>query len=236
MDFGGNVTLGRPDWKKAYGIQSQFRREQFDKVLRYTESNECRMAALVRHFGDVADASRTCDKCDVCDPAGAVLRMFRHPSTGERRWVQEVVEALRSSSYKTVKGLRTELPWADAMSRDQFEDLLGAMLRGGLIEVEDAEFEKDGRVIPYRKISLTDEGLELRANSPLELLISDGIAGEFGGAGSAAGRERKAKNNVAKAGGSRVTRSGTRVAGAEDVPVDARVPGPGGTAEGVAGK
>ncbi len=44
VDFSGNVTLGRPDWKKAYGIQSQFRREQFDKVLRFTESNECRMA------------------------------------------------------------------------------------------------------------------------------------------------------------------------------------------------
>ena len=41
------------------------------------------MAALVKHFGDVADASRVCGVCDVCDPAGAVLRLFRRASNGK---------------------------------------------------------------------------------------------------------------------------------------------------------
>ena len=71
MDFGGNVTVGGPGWKKTYAVQAQYRAEQFEKVLRFTTQNECRMGALVRHFGDLGDASRPCGVCDVCDPAGS---------------------------------------------------------------------------------------------------------------------------------------------------------------------
>src|SRR5580700_3497758 len=31
VDFGGTVTRGRPDWKRTYAIQAQYRREQLDK-------------------------------------------------------------------------------------------------------------------------------------------------------------------------------------------------------------
>jgi ATP-dependent DNA helicase RecQ len=77
VDIAGNATAGGPGWKKTYGAQAQFRREQLEKVHRYVEGNECRMAALVRHFGDEEDAVQTCGHCDVCDPAGALLRVFR---------------------------------------------------------------------------------------------------------------------------------------------------------------
>jgi superfamily II DNA helicase RecQ len=112
--------------------------------------------------------------------------------------VQDVVEALRGAAYKTVKGLRTELDWAEGMGRDQFEELLNAMFRAGLIEVEDAEFEKDGKVIPYRKISLTAAGLHVRATTPLELLISDGVVEEFGGAVAVPTRDRKARATASR--------------------------------------
>ena len=194
VDFGGTVTRGRPDWKRTYSIQAQYRREQLDKVLRFTESQECRMGALVLHFGDVADARRGCGQCDVCDPAGAELRLFRRATAWERQRVQDIVEALRGAAYKTVKQLREELHWAEAMSRDQFEELLSAMTRAGLIEVENAEFEKDGRVIPYRRISLTNAGAEARHTTPLPLLISDGVVEEFGGKDEPRARERKKKS------------------------------------------
>jgi RecQ family ATP-dependent DNA helicase len=193
VDFGGNVTVGRPDWKRTYSVQAQYRREQFEKVLRFTESQECRMSTLVRHFGDVADARRGCGKCDVCDPAGAELRLFRRATAWERQRVQDIIEALRGTAYKTPKGVRDGLGWAETLSRDQFEELLSAMARGGLIDVENTEFEKDGRVIPYRKISLTDAGEEVRPMTPLPLLISDGVVEEFGGAAEAPVRERKKK-------------------------------------------
>jgi RecQ family ATP-dependent DNA helicase len=198
VDFGGGVTVGRPEWNRTYSVQAQYRREQFEKVLRFTESQECRMSALVAHFGDVADARVRCGKCDVCDPAGAVLRLFRRATATERRWVQDVLTVLRGVSYKTVKWLREELDWAEDMGRDEFEELLSAMSRAGLIDVENAEFEKDGKVIPYRRISLTEAGEQVSPATPLALLISDGVVEEFGNAEDGPAQGRKTKSRVAK--------------------------------------
>jgi RecQ family ATP-dependent DNA helicase len=192
VDFAGNATLGRPDWRRTYSIQAQYRREQFEKVVCFTESQECRMGELVRHFGDEEDAQQQCGKCDVCDPAGAVLRLFRRATPTERRWAQDILETLRGAAYKTVKGLRSEHRWAEGMSRDEFEELLNAMKRAGLIDAENAEFEKDGEVIAYRRISLTDAGRAVRPTTPLPLLISDGVVEEFGEKPATAGRAKKA--------------------------------------------
>ena len=179
VDFAGNAARGGPGWKKTYSVQAQYRAEQFEKVVRFTESHECRMALLVRHFGDEEDASRSCGCCDTCDPAGAVLRLFRRATQKERARVQGILDALRGVAYKTPKGLRTELSWAESMDWRDFDELLGAMLRAGLIEVEEAEFEKDGRVIPFRKISLSDAGFRVQPNTPLNLLLDDGVVPEF---------------------------------------------------------
>jgi superfamily II DNA helicase RecQ len=192
IDFGGSVTAGRPDWKKTYALQSRLRAEQFAKMVRYTTASQCRMSALVLHFGDVDDAGQSCGLCDVCDPEGAVLRQFRRPTATERSRVQQIADALRGAAYKTAKGLQGELPWSEALSRDQFEDLLDAMLRARLIAIEDAEFEKDGRVIPFRKISLSEAGFALRPTTPVELLISDGVVEELA-ATAKSSRSRQSK-------------------------------------------
>jgi ATP-dependent DNA helicase RecQ len=194
VDFAGTVARGRPDWKRTYSIQQQYRREQLEKVLRFTESQQCRMSALVRHFGDEADARHGCGRCDVCDPAGAELRLFRRATAWERQRVQDIVEALRGVAYKTVKQLREEFSWSDALSRDQFEELLSAAIRAGLVEVENAEFEKDGRVIPFRRISLTRDGECVRPTTSLSLLISDGMVEEF----APPPAQKKARKKAAK--------------------------------------
>ena len=125
--------MGRPDWKRTYSIQAQFRREQLEKVLRFADSQECRMSALVRHFGDEADARRGCGKCDVCDPAGAELRLFRRATAWERQRVQDILEALRGAAYKTVKRLREELDWANTITRDR---LRGVADRDGSLRID----------------------------------------------------------------------------------------------------
>ena len=176
MDFSGNVTRGGTGWKKTYGVQAQFRAEQFDKVVQFTNSSECRMAALVKHFGDVEDASKPCGKCDVCDPAGAELRQFRRANAAERAMVQKVIEELRQVDSKATGTLQRSLAVA---SRDEFDGLLDAMKRVELIGIEEAEFEKEGEVIRFRKVRLTDAGLAIRPMTPLALLISDGIVEEF---------------------------------------------------------
>jgi RecQ family ATP-dependent DNA helicase len=179
VDFGGNVTAGGTSWMKTYTVQAQYRAEQFARMLRFTTSCECRMAALVGHFGDVEDASRSCGVCDVCDPAGAVLRQFRRATAGEREAALAMAGALRGVDYKATGTLQRSVDAAGRMSRDAFEGLLDAMVRAGLIGIEDGEYEKDGEVRRFRKVRLTETGLELRAGSQVELLISDGVVEEF---------------------------------------------------------
>ena len=206
MDFGGNVTAGGAGWKKTYKAQAQYRAEQFEKVLRFTTQNECRMCALVRHFGDVEDASRACGVCDVCDPAGAVLRQFRRATAHEREMAQGIVEELRGVDYKATGTLQRGLDPAGKMSRGEWDGLLGAMVRAGLVEMEDAEYEKDGEVRRFRKVMLTDAGMRLRAGSTIELLISDGVVEEFGTAAGKPARGKRAggvKAGSANAGGTR---------------------------------
>ncbi len=207
MDFGGNVTVGGPGWKKTYAAQAQYRAEQMEKVLRFTTRNECRMAALVGHFGDEEDASRSCGVCDVCDPAGAVLRLFRRATQGERELALGIVNQLRGVDYQT--GVPTDRSWsvgwkaagtlqrsldaAGKLSRSEFDGLLGAMVQAGLIEIEEAEYEKDGEIKRYRKVRLTEAGRDVRTGFTAELLISDGMVEEFGGPGETAGRGKKVK-------------------------------------------
>ncbi|MGB6746247.1 MAG: RecQ family ATP-dependent DNA helicase, partial [Terracidiphilus sp.] len=196
VDFGSprRVARGAQGWKKTYTVQAQFRAEQFEKVVRYTELSECRMAALVRHFGDEEDASQPCGKCDACDPAGAVLRQFRRATAAERDLVQRIVDELRPVDYKATGTLQRSLDPHGRMNRDEFDALLDAMVRAGLIAMEDAEYEKDGEVRRFRKVRLTERGLEVRSTTPLPLLISDGVIDEFGSRSESAphAKERKA--------------------------------------------
>jgi ATP-dependent DNA helicase RecQ len=178
VDFGGNVVLGGIDWKKTYTVQAQHRNEQFDKVLHFTASGECRMAALIRHFGDVKDASRPCGTCDVCDPSGAVLKLFRPAHSTERKMAQAIVNELRGASYKAAGTLQRSVDPSGRMKRDEFDKLLDAMTRARLVDIEDAEYEKDGEVRHYRKVRLTDAGSESGAADSVDLLIADGFVGE----------------------------------------------------------
>ena len=198
VDFGGSVVRGGTGWKKTYSIQAQYRAEQFEKVLRFTTSPECRMAALVRHFGDVVDANQTCGTCDVCDPAGAQLRQFRHATAGERAMVQQIVDELRSVDSKATGSLQRGIDSLGKLSRDEYEGLLDALVRAGLIEIEQAEFEKDGEMIRFRKVRLTEAGMEVRQTTPLALLLSDGIVDEFGGRAAGVSQAKKAKPVGAK--------------------------------------
>jgi RecQ family ATP-dependent DNA helicase len=191
VDFGGNVTAGARGWKKTYTVQAQYRAEQFEKVLRFTTSTECRMSALVRHFGDIEDASRSCGICDVCDPAGAVLRLFRRPTARERELMEEIADELRGVEYKATGTLQRTVDAAGRLSRDEFDRLLDAMVRAGLMAIEEAEFEKAGEVIRFRKARLTDAGMSRSAMAAVELLISDGVVEEFGGRSAPASRVKK---------------------------------------------
>jgi ATP-dependent DNA helicase RecQ len=104
---------------------------------------------------------------------------------------------LRPVDYRAAGTLQRSLE--ATLSRDEFEALLNAMLRAGLAQIEDAEFEKDGETITFRKVRLTEAGLEVRRTTPLSLLISDGIVGVPSSSGSASPRNSSSKQTGARA-------------------------------------
>ncbi len=201
VDFGGAVTKGAAGWKKTYTIQAQVRAEQFEQVLRFTRSSTCRMSTLAGHFGDVNDAIRPCGICDICDPAGAVLRQFRRATLAERNIVQAIVDELRPVDYLAAGTLQRNLERVSKLSRDDYDALLDAMVRAGLIAIEEAEFEKNGEVLRFRKVRLTEAGLDVRSATPLPLLIADGIAEEFDAGSTAPPPKKKARIAMQKTAG-----------------------------------
>jgi superfamily II DNA helicase RecQ len=59
------------------------------------------------------------------------------------------------------------------MSRDAFEEVLGAMARAGLVRLADAVFEKDGKQIPYRRVTLTRAAHSVDEHTPIGFIIKD---------------------------------------------------------------
>jgi superfamily II DNA helicase RecQ len=59
------------------------------------------------------------------------------------------------------------------MNRNDFEQVLGAMARAGLITLAEASFEKDGKQVPYRKAMLTAEGRRFDESASINFVIKD---------------------------------------------------------------
>jgi RecQ family ATP-dependent DNA helicase len=174
----GAVSLGedaRTDfsWRSPYQAQVAQRKAQIEAMQRFAESHQCRMAALVRHFGDTEDRSAFCGLCDVCSPERAVAQQFRELTTLEERGVAAVLRDLKSGMAKATGKLHRDVFPREELKRDDFESLLGAMLAAGWITIEDASFEKEGRTLAYRRASLTRDGELAEADEVNMLRIRD---------------------------------------------------------------
>jgi ATP-dependent DNA helicase RecQ len=176
VDFDGMVTKGGRAWRDPYARQCQHRQTQLEKMLRFAEGGRCRMSMLVDHFGDDEDAAQRCGLCDFCSPEDAIAQVFRVLRRPEEETVLAVVRVLRSSMGMSTGKLHKQLFPNEQMERDEFEALLVAMARGGYAVFEDAEFEKDGRTIAYRKVSLTDAGEEIDRGTRLHMFLPDAHA------------------------------------------------------------
>jgi RecQ family ATP-dependent DNA helicase len=173
VDFAENVSRGHGDWLEPYLAQGEHKREQIERMIRYAESNQCRMASVVRHFGDLADGEKPCGICDYCAPAKCSAQRFRTATAAEHAALVRVAAELRAVGTKSTGKLYSELFPHKEMSRDDFEDLLGGMARAGIVRLDDAVFEKNGRQVPYRTAKLTRAGLQVDAQTPLELVMKD---------------------------------------------------------------
>jgi RecQ family ATP-dependent DNA helicase len=173
VDFAENVSRGHDAWREPYLAQGEHKREQIERMIRYAESNQCRMASVVRHFGDFADGEKPCGICDYCAPATCRAQRFRSATEAEYVVLQRVAAGLRATGGKSTGRLYVDLFPHREMSRDDFEDLLGGMARAGILRLDDAVFEKNGRQIPYRTVRLTRAGLAVNAQTPVDLVMKD---------------------------------------------------------------
>jgi DNA topoisomerase-3 len=190
LDFAENATRGPDEWRDSYSIQFERRRAQIDLVMRYTETSQCRMSALVRHFGDHADGQRACGICDFCAPEDCVAQQFRDPTPAEKEAARIAVNALRDGPPRATGKLYGQLFPDEKVTRDEFEEVLAALARAGFVHITDAVFEKDGKTIPFRRASLTRDGQDLAEDAEIDFTLKEII--------SPAKRKRKAAAKAKK--------------------------------------
>ena len=171
LDFAENVSRGEEAWRTSYIEQGEQKQQQIDQMMRFAESHQCRMASLVRHFGDTTDSAGPCAVCDFCAPAKCVAQRFRASTEAERIAARWVLRCLRPVHNKSTGRLYAELYPEKETSRDEFEEILGAMARAGLLTSANAIFEKEDKQIPYRTVSLTPAGRAFDQNAPLDFVM-----------------------------------------------------------------
>jgi superfamily II DNA helicase RecQ len=174
VDFAENISRGHDRWRDSYIAQGEQKQQQLNLMLRYAESDQCRMAAVVRHFGDLADSRKPCGICDFCAPEQCIGQHFRPATDGELKAARmALAELAERGSTSTGRLYAAIFPRGDVL-RDDFEQMLGGLARAGLVRLTEEVFEKDGRSIAYRKVHLTDAGAALDDDAPVALLMKAG--------------------------------------------------------------
>ncbi len=175
VTYDDQVSLGSDagNWRKTYRSQADHRRLQLDLVARFAEGHACRMSSLVAHFGDTADSRHLCGHCDFCSPERAIAQSFRGLSAQEEQAARGILKSLRRGPSPSTGRLYKELYPREDLSRNDFDAVLGALAAAGLLRIEDASFEKDGKPVNYRKAALTREGEDYIEGAPLDLSLRE---------------------------------------------------------------
>jgi DNA topoisomerase III len=220
IDFEENISRGDGRWRQLYVAQGRQKAAQVETMLRFARSPQCRMSTLVRHFGDIEDGRGSCAICDFCAPAQCIAQQFRSATQAERAIVFRVLSVLRSHGSTSTGKLHAELCPNAELSRDAFEDVLGAMARAGLVEHQEAVFEKEGKQIPYRNVRLTRDGYGADEKTPIDFIMKESAPASRKREGKrktrtrASGRDKGARTTVAPSQMAEVT---TAKAGEDDL-------------------
>ncbi|KAB2933378.1 MAG: RecQ family ATP-dependent DNA helicase [Candidatus Contendobacter sp.] len=155
-DAEGDLGRGAADWRPSYERQRAHKLAELRQILEFADkATACRMVRLVRHFGDHED-SQPCGVCDVCAPQATTARRSRRLIAAESRLALQVLEALRWREGQTVRQLHERLE--EPGERRTFERLLEGLAGAGLIAIQEDTFSRDGKVIPFWRVYLTDAG------------------------------------------------------------------------------
>jgi DNA topoisomerase III len=176
LDYAENVSRGIEGWRTSYNQQAEQKQGQVEEIIRFAESHHCRMTSLVHHFGDTSDSGAVCGLCDFCAPVNCVAQKFRGATRREQTARDRILQKLRSLPARSTGKLHADLYPENEMSRDDFEEVLGAMARAELISFADAVFEKQGKRIPYRTVSLLPAGMSFQEKDAPVFVMRSGAA------------------------------------------------------------
>jgi RecQ family ATP-dependent DNA helicase len=149
------IRRGTTKWRNNYLFQCDQKSAQIEAMIQLAQNHQCRMSMLVRHFGDLSDSQSPCGICDFCAPLECEVQRYRAASVREQNQLKRTVKILHSAGSRSTGKLYAEVFPTQEVPRRTFEDLLGSLARAGLIQLQDASFEKDGKEIPYRVARLT---------------------------------------------------------------------------------
>ncbi|MDC1141835.1 ATP-dependent DNA helicase [Planctomycetota bacterium] len=158
VDEDGFITADTEDWVQPYSRRRFHRESQLELAVDYAQGNDCRMAALVRHFGDTEDNVRACGKCDHCAPDNCMVKSFRPPNAVEQAGLSRILGALSERDRQSTGKLYRDNFSEKKLARRDYESFIDALARNGLVTTEQDCWEKDGRLINFRRVSLTNEG------------------------------------------------------------------------------
>ncbi len=234
------VARGRPGWMASYTSQRERKLLHLEQMGRYAEAHGCRMKQLVSHFGDVQDSGEACGLCDVCAPETCATLRFVEPTSAERHWLERILESLHERDGQAMGRLHREL-FGEALPRRDFERLAGGLVRAGLARLDVDSFDKDGQVINFQRLSLTDEGRRTRAVDPGQVFLPLPLEkatkkkrrgkAEASGATTKRPSRKRASRSAGEAGPARTSRSRGAApdAGDADRPTHWRANAPGGS-------
>ena len=197
----GDASRGDANWRESYLVQRRHKEAQLADIARFGESVGCRMLHLVRHFGDQEDGGAACGTCDVCAPTTTIGLRFRTPTPTECDALGQILGALREHNGPSTGRLHQNL-FGDGLDRKRFEVLMAALVRGGMLTVEEDSFENEGREIRFRRAFLTAAGRGAKGHALAELPLIDPPRGTTP-------RKRKRGAQATKRGG-RKSGTGTR--------------------------
>jgi ATP-dependent DNA helicase RecQ len=196
LDVAGNVrrtvAARQSTWRAGYESQLAFRRAQLDRMAAFAETQQCRMAALVQHFGDTADGLRPCGHCDFCAPHSTTAQTFAPPTPEQARHLRSILSALASAPSRSIGKLHTDLGLP--IDRRALDVLLDALARAGLVTIASDTFTNaEGNVIAYKKAALTHEGRSDDASELADVLLPASTADSAPSSSRRSSRSSKSK-------------------------------------------
>ncbi|MDP2644425.1 MAG: ATP-dependent DNA helicase RecQ [Desulfobacterales bacterium] len=158
VDPDESIRKGHNKWRQTYKKQKLHRLAQIDEMARFAESSVCRMLYLVNHFGDREDNGEPCGLCDFCAPDKTIATLNHSPGQHEQSIIAELLDILVKKGSMGSGRLFTDSCQGRSVTRREFGYILNSLASIGLVQVSDDSFEKDDKIIHYKRVQVTGQG------------------------------------------------------------------------------